>query len=283
VLKNAVTKQIVFIIVICGVLTTMVTASWAQLVLYDNFSGARVNPEKWRGTEGSNPSGNPNTEAVRTLASGQLRLFLDSYGETFATTGTQTGRFGLEVREPGPVTAMQASVTIRAAIAQDCPANSAANRARAQLVGWFFNDGTGSGLGDATGDIRAGISMIRDSKNGDRISVFIDRCTDSGCTSTATVASEVLTTIWTLNQPHTLQMVWNPAQNRFRFRVTPNAGAAEAVDLSYAGVADTTLPRRIDDKRLEVSNTAANCTSGRTESLMDARFDNVRLNTEAVP
>jgi hypothetical protein len=78
-------------------------------------------------------------------------------------------------------------------------------------------------------------------------------------------------------------MVWNPAQNRFRFRATPNAGEAESVDLSYAGVADTTLPRRIDDKRLEVSNTAANCISGRTESLMDARFDNVRLNTEAVP
>ena len=273
-------------IMMCGVIAVFIGVSHAQLVLYDDFAAPRIDPEKWRGTEGFSPSGNPNMEALRHIQNGQLRVLLNTSGETYANSGSQSGRFGVEVRDGGAVTAMQAKVTVKNAVAEACTANSSAtSRARAQLFGFFFNDGSSSGLGDGTGDISAGIQLQRDSKSGDQIIAFVNRCDDFGCTLVSSVTSSVtFTASWTINQPVTLQIVWDSANHRFRFKAIPNTGAAEAKDISYAGLLPGTAPsRRVDDKRLVASNSVANCVAGRREASMEVLFDTVKLNAAAVP
>jgi hypothetical protein len=79
-------------------------------------------------------------------------------------------------------------------------------------------------------------------------------------------------------------MVWQPEDDRFRFRVTTSTGAKETQMLSYAGLlADDDLPQGIDYKRIVVNNSAENCKAGQIKTSMDVLIDNVRLNAEAVP
>jgi hypothetical protein len=267
-----------------GVLTAMAASGHAQLVLYDNFQAPRIDPDKWRGQETFAAGDNPNAEALRRIQNAQLRLSLTTYGETFADTGLQTGRFGLKVTHPAVVTALQAQVTVQSAVVQTCAENPAAPRARAQMTGFFFNDGTSLRLGDATGDISAGIQKVRDRALGNRIEAFVSRCADFDCFSNPNVAGVTFTTTWRVGTPTTLEIIWQPAQDRFRFRVLTNTGAQEVQTLSYAGlVRDNEVPQALDFKRIVVTNSAENCSAGPTRAAMTILVDNVRVNAEAVP
>ena len=81
----------------------------------------------------------------------------------------------------------------------------------------------------------------------------------------------------------TMQLTWEPAKDRFRFKVIPGTGATEEKILSYAGLADDSPPQDSDVKRIGIANNAENCTTGPIEVSMEAYFDNVKLNADAVP
>ena len=80
-----------------------------------------------------------------------------------------------------------------------------------------------------------------------------------------------------------MQLTWEPAKDRFRFKMIPSTGPAEEKILSYTGLADDIPPQDSDVKRIGIANNAENCTTGPIEVSMEAHFDNVKLNADAVP
>jgi len=270
--------------VLLGAMAFYPAVGQAQLELYDNFSGTQINPDKWNGAESfTSSSGNPNAEAQRYITGQKLRVALTTFGDVTSNTGDRSGRFGLSFPNPTPITAMQASVTVRQAMAQDCPANTAVSRARAQLIGAFFNDGTSPGAGNRIGDILAGIQKEQ-SHDGFLIRAFINRCTDSGCgSSSSAVPSQTFPTPWQIGRADTLLVQWDPANNRFLYEVNPGTSREESLTLTYP-LSDG-LPPVTNFKNIRASNNGANCMPPgvRTKVVMDARFDNVKLNPEAVP
>ncbi len=270
------------LVVAFGTISAFAEVSQAQLVPYDDFSNPRIDPAKWQGHE-SPRDDNPNAEAFRRIQNGQLQITLLSYGGTDTDAGRRTGRFGLAVRNPDLVTAMQADVTVVRAAAQDCVASASSSRARGQLVGRFFNDGSSSGPGDHTGDVPVGIHKARDSKVGDRIEAFINRCLTPDCQSTEELAGLALNSTWVLGQADTLRLEWDEVGEQFIYTVNPGSPAEESVALSYEGLVANAGPPGFDLKRFRISNTGANCTSGRKLVFMQALFDNVQLKPAAVP
>lgn len=269
--------------VLAGVFATIAVlsgVSQAQLELYDNFSAPQINPDRWRGFESQSGNCCPDAEANRFIDRGKLHIALTSYGDVTSNSGTRTGRFGLSFSNPTPITAMEASVSVKQASFQDCTGNTSTSRAGAQLIGAFFNDGASSGADDRTGDILASIRK-QQTHNGNQITADIQRCNDSGCSSSSTLTSFAFTTTWTQNQSHVLRLEVDPAGNGFRYTVNPGKTTEETTVLTFT--AADSLPPVQNFKNVRAINTAANCTTGRTKVVMDALFDNVKLNPEAVP
>jgi hypothetical protein len=252
--------------------------SQAQLVLYDDFNVKPINPAKWSGSAGSAGPAAPNTESARKLAAKQLYIALTLWGRTDSNTGNagvQSNR--LDVTNPVPVTAIQADVTVKSVKVVGCAANPTATRARAQIVGGFFNDGTSPGAGDRTGDIIAGTQSVRDTLFGDRIEAFINRCTNATCTTFTGLAFQVFTATWTQGVADTLRLEWDPANDRFIHTVNPG-GVNEIITLTYT-VPDANAPVA-NFKQVAAGNSAASCLgpAPRTSATMKALFDNVMLN-----
>jgi len=252
--------------------------SQAQLVLYDDFNVKPINPAKWSGSEGSAGSAAPNTETTRKLAGKQLYIALTNWGRTDSNTGN-AGNQGnrLAFTNPVPVTTIQADVTVKSAKVVGCAVNTTSTRARAQVLGSFFNDGTSPGAGDRTGDILVGIQSHRDTLTGDEIVAFINRCTNAGCTTFTTSSSVVFTASWVQGAANTLRVQWDKPNKQFIYTLNPG-GSQEQHILTYA-FSDTDGPV-VDFKQVGANNSAASCLgpAPRTRATMKALFDNVMLN-----
>ena len=176
---------------------------------------------------------------------------------------------------------MQANVTVTAALAEGCPANASATRARAQLHGAFFNDGSSTGAGDRTGDIFAIIEKRRASPAANTIRALVNRCIDPQCNDNINLATRIFVTGWTLGVADTLELRWDPDNDQFLFALNPGTAGEETAALAY-GVSDANPPG-LDLKQLRVLNNVANCTEVRKSASITALFDDVMLNPEAVP
>jgi hypothetical protein len=254
-------------------------ASQAQLVLYDDFNVKPINPAKWAGNEGNLGLNAPNTEAARKIAGGKLYITLTTQGlgsSNSGTAGISGMRLGTTV--PGSQTALQADVTVKSVKVVGCAANTTPTRARAQIVGGFFNDGTSPGSPDRTGDILAGVQSVRDSLLGDRIEVFINRCTNAACTTFTTAASDVFAASWTQGVPNTLGVRWDAANNQFVFNLNPGGPSPETKTLTYA-FADSDPPI-VSFKHLAVAHSPASCMfpASPGSATMKALFDNMMVN-----
>src|SRR5437667_10523320 len=115
---------------------------------------------------------------------------------------------GLNVTDPGGITALQASVIIHLATVQSCPGNTTfSSRARARLEGALFNSEFSSpAANDATGDVRAIFEKVLDSGTGPVpvqtrfIQAFLILCQNLDCTQNETLpgtAPVVFTKKWT--------------------------------------------------------------------------------------
>ncbi len=268
----------------------------AQLATYDAFSGAAIDSLRWRGVESSAAAVSNfldlvNTESHREIVDAspglavdrQLQLFLRTTGGTSSNVGsTGEGRNGVRINHPTlqdglpRITTLKAKVTVRSAKAQNCAANANPTRARATVFAFFFNDGTSTEPGNAAGDMLAGVNVERSSKFGDRIVAFVNRCDSSNCAFSTNLSFAIMGP-WTLGVASTVTVRWAPANNRFVFSAT---GLANKI-LTYTQ-ADTNLPR-IFLHELRVSNDVPNCSAGRRMAAIAALFDNVRINSNAVP
>ena len=81
-----------------------------------------------------------------------------------------------------------------AAASQDCPTNGATGRARTRIRSMFFNNGTSTGPGDATGDVGAGVQLVRQADGLDAIEWFVFRCDDAPCDASTDLAFDFFTT-----------------------------------------------------------------------------------------
>ena len=253
-------------------------AGQAQLVLYDDFNKKPIDPAKWSGSEGSFGPLAPNTETARKLAGKQLEIDLTHWGRTDSNTGNagnQSNRLG--VTNPGPITTIQADVTVKKASVVGCAANTTSSRARAQILGGFFNDGTSGGPGDRTGDILAGMQSHRDSLAGDQITAFITRCANAGCTVSNTVTFVNFAAIWVTGVPSTMNTQWDKPNKQFIYTLNPG-GSQEQHILTYA-LSDSAAPV-VNFKQLAANNTAASCTAPapRANAIMKALFENMMVN-----
>ncbi len=251
----------------------------AQLVVYDDFHGRQIDPSKWQGSEGGASAAAPNTETTRRIVGNRLELSLTSWGRTdsdFGNAGVVSTR--LAVTNPVSVTTLEAAVLVKSTTVNGCAANTTPTRARAQVVGGFFNDGTSPGAGNRIGDIVAGTQKVRDSITGDGIEAFVNRCTNATCSSFVTLAFHVFTTGWLKGVADTLRVEWDPANNQFLFAVNPGTPREEAIALAYGVAPPPDAAPVVNFKQLSVANSVASCTAGQQSASMEAQFDDVMVN-----
>ena len=243
------------------------------LVLYDAFNGITIDPAKWSGFEAESGG---DAETGRRVTLGSLRLNYTAFGNDTSDSGRPGGAQGLSVRNPDDVTAMQATVTVLEATAQGCPANAASSRARLQILGDFFNDGSGdAGNGDRTGNIRVGIQKVLDSTQGRIIEAFVNRCQNAACTTQLTLVGHVFTTTWAPLVAHVLKVEWEPWNSQFVFTVNPGR-RQEQVALPYD--IEEIAPAVFPFKNVAVSNSMPNCLAGRKKAAADGLFNDVMTN-----
>ena len=261
--------------------STMLTirpgVSYAQFVLYDDFSGGAIDPARWFGSELTGGAANPTTELSRLVKSQALTMQLTQYGSTSSDSGTSSGEVRLRVTNPTGITGMQASVAVLQADSESCPANPSTTRGRAIVAGMLFNNGDSTGAADRTGDVFAGIQMIRDTILGDVIQPLLNRCTNTGCTANAALSTtpplSTFSTTWTPGTSLTLSFVWDQPNKTLSYRV--KSPTTKEVKNAVYTASDSAAPV-VDFKQLLLSNSAANCTSDQMRTLMKATFDSVK-------
>jgi hypothetical protein len=277
---------------VAALLVAAASPGHAQFVVYDDFSSGAIDPGKWHATSVEGPLAGPTGKALRIVENGSLRLALTSWGTSDSNSGFVVSRQRLAIKQLGTlggtgfITGMSARVTPLAVDVQDCPTNSDGGsttfnslRARAEIIGWFFNDGSG-GASDRTGNILASLKLYRGADGVNRIGADVTRCTDAACSATAAaVPGATFSTLWVLGTPLDVTLAWEQASGKFTFTVAnPATLATESKDVVYLGtVTDAGPPTVGGFNSLNVLNTVKNCSPVRKRVLMDALFDNVQV------
>jgi hypothetical protein len=289
-MKTVMTFRAVLALLAVSLLAVLAGPSHAAFVGYDDFSSGDIDPEKWSGFALEGSFAAPTTELLRFVDTGALRLALVSWGDNSSDAGSVRSRQGLNMRQlgtpggPGFITGLSAKLTVLDADAQDCtgnPETTRPSRSRAQIIGGFFNDGSG-GVGDRTGDILAFLQLQKERDGQNRIVAGVNRCVDATCSSSVAIAVSgtpaVFTTAWSLDTPLLLELVWNQILGKFVFTVTnPSTLATESKEIVYAPTVTDAGAPIVDFKSLRVENDAENCTTGRKLAAMDATFDDVKV------
>ena len=293
-----------------AVLLAPLSLSAQTLSTFDTFTSEEIDGDRWAGIEqvigyGSHAGGwvngsesqwtqHPefsivNTAVDRRVVGGQLRLQLSTRGGTHDNTmAPGHGRLALRSRSVGnSVTRAQASITVMAAEPRPCR-STGESRTRAQLYLDVVRDASDRPVVFAT------LSLQRSSFGGDRIVAVLSRCRavpasppGDGCRVAEDLDWVVFNRSWMARRAHSLMITHQPATDRVVFSVSGGGVPAESRTLRYSSPSDGTLVGQ--GFALMVENSPSNCPaaggspSERVEVTMDARFDNVRVNTSAVP
>lgn len=281
----------VVVVMVLGLLLGGPAVAGAQtFTLYDPFNPGPIDPALWRGFEQNTHSQViRNTDAARIIVGGFLQTVLTS--AHLGTPGNDTGsagagRLGLQIArqdllddEPA-ITGLSTNVKVMSAGTQNCLTNTTATRTRAQVFGLFFNDGTSTGPTDRTGDVLAGINLERNSKVGDHIVAFLDRCPDAACTFSSNLKFVVFTQTWHQGGPVPVSVFWDRINNMFVFTVGKGK-SREIHTLTYGdlGLSDA-KPAVAFFHTLRVGNSLPNCSTP-VRASMTALFDFLSISTEA--
>ncbi len=273
-------RRVVVLMIAMALVTSMPAASQAQLVVYDNFNSVRIDPDKWHGVQlGGGPEA-PTVEAIREILAGQLRMGLTTYGG-LTSSGRADGRNVLRVNTPAGIDTLQAKVTVVTATAEACPDSSDSAITSALLIGAFFND-SGAPPSSAQGDVFAFFRKLKTSELGQIFEAVVRRCANADCSFVEDIGSAVFTKTWKTGAgaTHTMRLEWDKDNDQFLFLIDPGTSRQEVIALSYLGHEDTNPPFA-DLKDLRIENFPPNCPSGRKRASIEARFDDVMVNTPA--
>ena len=249
--------------------------------LYEDFSSTNLSSSRWNGEDGRTSGGNRLDER-RAIVDGQLRLESRGAGDTQRNSGSNSFRNTLTFARSGAVTAMKATITVRSAKLNHCAANTAnSSGVRARLMGFFFNAGTPQ-PGSLYNDVGAQVTLFRVSNTTDapdtfRVNASVFQCNDENCVSSVGIpgGADILTGV-PLNQPVEVSVVWDKANNQFKF-------TANAATLTVPYTMPDSAPASYGAKRIELNNFAQQCTDGRIVVSNSADFDNIYTNPEALP
>lgn len=240
--------------------------------LFDNFQVTTLAPTKWLDAERS-----------RTVVNDQLRLVQRDWGPTSSDAGTQGTSWSEGIARSAPVTQLRAYLKVLSIDVTGCASNPAPSRVRGRVLGTFFNSGNRS-AGSNVGDVLAQVWAVRASNSADapgvlRVEGWVGMCTAPDCSTSTQIGTTAALGTVNVGSAVTLQVDWDRAGKQFLF--SRDQGAATAV--SYAGIddsADAGAPFKSVGTRTDV----AACASGpRTSGYIDARFDNVQVNSAAKP
>ena len=284
-------KRAVFCLVVTGVLL-MGSLAGAQetLVLYDNFEGKTLDPEKWFGGQGTD-SGMVTLEMSRLiknetlLGSKALSLSNRSYANTDSDDGHSTASTRIHFSDGSNIKTIVATVLVKKIQVPECSTNDYVTEVRARIGGGFFNAGTRT-PGSYTDDVWAQITVGRalDSEDpADTLQVYgrVYRCNDANCNSPTYISTKQELGTAKLNKKVKLRVTWDPDNNQFIFQ----KGKGEEFVVTY-GANDDSEPGGLNGgmKRLEIQNFLPNCTSDpRPAGYIEVSFDNVKVNEPTTP
>lgn len=275
-MRGIVAVCMALLVVMAGAPVLAQVEPWA---LYDNFSGATIDPGKWFGAEWYRRGGSAN----RVTLAGTLRMRYAGYAETTSNTGGVWSILALFFTNPSAITAMKARIIGANWDLRGCPGNTGfgGTRTSARLLGSFFNAGTptpGSDLDNVWAQIRLR-RWVTDPENTFRVEGGVFRCLDAGCVN-ATGPWYVFGTV-PGNTWVTVSVVWDNANNRFIFQREPDPPSVFQYDVSPWNWSDGAAPS-YEQKRLQVDTGVPNCTAApRPYAWLTARFDDVYVNASA--
>lgn len=244
--------------------------------IYEDWSNPTIRSDRWRGYEDGGQ------EIMREVKGGKLIMRYRREGTTSLDSGSTSSDNVLEVTNPALVDKMEADFRVRDLIVTGCAANAEPSRVRAaRLRMGLFNDGTSTGPGDRTGNHFAAIEASRTSNSTDapgilRIRGRLNRCSNSGCSSSTQVSFVALPQTVTLEQKFTLRMIWDAPNDQVLFGVDTDP------DVSLPYVVDDSAPVISDFAHIHIFHTTANCMAGPTVGDAETEVFQVRTNTSAV-
>src|SRR5262249_42598478 len=80
-------RTLLFLLSTMVVLGILAGPAHAQFVLYDDFAGGVIDPERWSGSSVEGGGASPTGEVIRIVQQGVLRLALESHGGVGSDTG----------------------------------------------------------------------------------------------------------------------------------------------------------------------------------------------------
>jgi hypothetical protein len=260
------------------------------LVLYDNFEGKTLDPEKWFGGQGTD-SGMVTLETSRLiknetlLGSKALSLFNRSYANTDSDSEHSTASTRIFFSDGSNIKAIEATVLVKKVQVPECSTNDFVTDIRARIGGAFFNAGEPT-PGSSTNDVWAQVTVGRTLDSEDPVDTLhvyarVYRCDDSNCNDVTNIGTKQDLGTAKLNKKVKLRVTWDPDTNRFIFQ----KGKDEESVVTY-GVNDDNEPGGSNGgmKRLEIQNFLPNCTSDpRPAGYIEVSFDNVKVNAPPAP
>jgi hypothetical protein len=172
----------------------------AKSILYDDFSGTSIDLAKWR-----------QGEYVQEIQNEKLVSKTTAYGSRV--------RNRLVFSNPGPIYYIEADVVIEN-IEGNLGSTGVPNYAspRAQLTGFFYNDGTASGPGSLRGEVQGEI-QIRSYNNQLWVNWFVVKSTNDNFTSWTVLNSDSFPDPVSLNTTYKLSVQFDPSSKMFTFKV----------------------------------------------------------------
>lgn len=251
-----------------------------SLSTYDSFTSSLLNPRRWYGEEGR-LSGGIRTEARRVIVSGQARIENRTWGDTFSNTGSSSTLNRLVALKSPAITVMRGTITVRSHALTACAGNPTEAGVRVTSSGSFSTRGSRSWAARSTTWSPASSSIGSQTLQTPsacsaslRSSASVP--TSSASTSRCSSPPQDLGTV-TVNTAATVEVRWDPANNRFVFQRDSNT----PVNLTYT-VADS-LPASFPTKLIQVSNTVPRCTTTpRPVAFIAADFDNIMVNASTL-
>ncbi len=247
------------------------TTTRNPLVLYDDFSGLRIDPARWDNT--AEPS--LMREAVRELSppyQGQsnnrrLHIFTRSYSWTGNDQDVSWGWLGLQFPNPASITEISFHVLVNSAAMSTCQSNpSTAFTVGAQFRGRFFNT-TGP---VESGDVEAGISLDRSATDDAKAPLTVNAwyyTLDESASDGRTLG------FVSPGQTAKLHMKWDQPNHQFLFQLNSHPVVVIGYNISDA------FPPNTPYKGIQVTPGTPNCTTTPLGSaMMDAYFDSVYVN-----
>lgn len=258
-----------FVALALGGLATQLQAAEAYGA-YDGFGAPRLDSDRWNALE-----------RTRQVRSGALNMVQRDLGSQLSDTGSTGQTFATSMRNPASITQMRATVVVADHAVTACPGRTEASDVQARIGGFWFNAGP-SVPGSYENDVLALVRVIRSTASADPAGVLraegvIARCNSADCATSVVVESRDLGTVAQGVQV-ALRIDWEQAAHRFVFRRDSETPVAVPYTLADG------LPPTFPSKDLSTRTRLAQCFSGpRTEGHIDVRFDNVQVNSSALP